>query len=209
MFVVQPLEAYNQSHFTVYSNNVVILSVGGVYTINNIVVDQYITITGIDLNKYEILSKANGGGMVSPQGITKVTHGESQSYSITPNANYKISAIEIDGASVGIVDIYTFTNVTDNHKIEAYFEYVPPVVGIDEVDATIVVFSHQNIVTVLNPGLISLQSVEIIDMYGRLIWDGAAFGEKSDITLNVATGIYSVRVTTDANQYITKIIINK
>jgi len=206
-FVVEPTEAYNQSKFTVYTNNVVILPVGGVYTINNIVVDQYVTITGIDLNKYEILSKTNGGGMVSPLGITKVTHGESQSYTITPNKDYKISAIEIDGASVGLVDVYTFTDVTGTHKIEAYFEYAP-FVNLDDIEnTTIEVFSHQNVVTILNTNLIPVQKVEIIDMFGRLIWEGSVVGEKTDITLNVATGIYNVRIVTDATVTTTKVSI--
>jgi hypothetical protein len=40
-----------------------------------------------------------------------------------------------------------------------------------------------------------------------LIWKGQALTEKTDITLNVATGIYGVRITTDANITTTKVSI--
>jgi hypothetical protein len=51
--------------------------------------------------------------------------------------------------------------------------------------------------------------VDIMDMYGRLVWSGQVFTEKTDITLDVATGIYGVRITTESDVTTTKVSITK
>jgi len=49
-----------------------------------------------------------------------------------------------------------------------------------------------------------------MDMYGRVIWAGQTLGEKTDIPLNVATGVYGVRITTESNSITTtKVSITK
>ncbi|MDR2970613.1 MAG: T9SS type A sorting domain-containing protein, partial [Bacteroidales bacterium] len=71
------------------------------------------------------------------------------------------------------------------------------------------VFCHQNRVNIKKEKLVPIQQVEIIDMYGRVVWTGEAVGEKTEITLNVAAGIYGVRIATGEGQYFTtKVIIN-
>ena len=42
----------------------------------------------------------------------------------------------------------------------------------DENEATITVFSRPNVVTILNENLIPVKQVEIMDLYGRLVWIG-------------------------------------
>jgi hypothetical protein len=44
-----------------------------------------------------------------------------QAYAITPDGCYAIADVEVDGASVGAVPGYTFTNVHADHTIEATF----------------------------------------------------------------------------------------
>ena len=50
-----------------------------------------------------------------------VNHGASQTFTITPDTNYHVADVLVDGASVGAVTSYTFTNVTANHTIAASF----------------------------------------------------------------------------------------
>ena len=126
-----------------------------------------------------------------------IEHGDHISFEITPNAKYKISDVLLNGTSVGAVATYVLNNVSADGKIEAYFEYN---VSIDEnSEATITVFSHQNTVTIMNKDLVPVKQVEIMDMYGRLVWSGPATGVQTDITLEVAKGVYAVRVITEAN----------
>ncbi|HEY3276900.1 MAG TPA: fibronectin type III domain-containing protein [Syntrophorhabdaceae bacterium] len=69
---------------------------------------------------YRITASAGAGGAISPAGAT-VNRGASQTFTITPNSGYRISNVTVDGASVGAVSTYTFTNVTATHTIGASF----------------------------------------------------------------------------------------
>ena len=205
-FTVELQEGYTQSNLIVRANNLILTPVLGVYTINNIAADQYITINGVALNMYKITAKAHDGGTITPAGTFMVAHGDNMSFEMTPNAHYKISDLLVNGESVGAVTTYLFNDVRADGKIEVYFEYDN--VGINVNDkAVITVFSHQNIITIMNENLIPVKQVEIMDMYGRLVWSGPALTERTDITLNVAKGTYAVRVVTESKQNTTKVVI--
>lgn len=66
----------------------------------------------------------NKGGTISPAGSTVLNSGESKTFTITPNRQYRIARVTVDGRSVGAVTSYTFSNVVANHKIVAYFRNV-------------------------------------------------------------------------------------
>jgi hypothetical protein len=50
-----------------------------------------------------------------------VNKGANQTFSITPATGYTIGSVTVDGASVGAVSSYTFSNVRKNHTIGASF----------------------------------------------------------------------------------------
>jgi DMSO/TMAO reductase YedYZ molybdopterin-dependent catalytic subunit len=66
-------------------------------------------------------SATGSGGSISPDGSVVLNTGESAAFSITANAGYHIVDVKVDGASVGAVTSYTFTNVTGYHTIVASF----------------------------------------------------------------------------------------
>jgi hypothetical protein len=73
-------------------------------------------------------------------------------------------------------------------------------IGIPENEGgAIYVFSHQNVITIVNELLVPVKQVEIMDMYGRVVWNGQTTGEKTEIQLNVATGVYGVRIITETH----------
>ncbi len=74
---------------------------------------------GIDTN--DITASAGAGGTVAPAGVTPVPWGGSQAYTITPDANFHIADVAIDGVSAGPVASHTFTDVVSPHTIEAAF----------------------------------------------------------------------------------------
>jgi ABC-type transporter MlaC component len=76
------------------------------------------------LKTYTITASAGANGSISPSGSVTVNHGANQTFSITPNSGYNINDVKVDGASVGKVSSYTFTNVTANHTIEASFSAI-------------------------------------------------------------------------------------
>jgi len=70
---------------------------------------------------YTVTASAGSGGSISPSGATAVSQGMSQAYTITANSGYQIAGVTVDGASVGAVSSYTFSNVAANHTIAATF----------------------------------------------------------------------------------------
>ncbi len=70
---------------------------------------------------YTVTATAGSGGSISPSGAISVNYGGSQSFTITPDANYTISSVIVDGENAGAVTSYSFTNVTGNHSINVTF----------------------------------------------------------------------------------------
>src|SRR5207249_3932526 len=73
------------------------------------------------IGQYTITASAGANGAISPSGAVAVSHGGSQSFTITPDACHIIADVLVDGVSVGAVTSYTFTNVTAGHTIAASF----------------------------------------------------------------------------------------
>lgn len=70
---------------------------------------------------YTVSASAGSGGSITPNGSVKVNEGANQSFAISAGSGYKIEDVLIDGASVGAVATYTFSNVQANHSITASF----------------------------------------------------------------------------------------
>jgi len=70
---------------------------------------------------YTIMAMAGTGGVTSPTGAVTVNHGASQFFTITASPGYRISDVQVDGSSVGVVSSYTFTSVAADHTIAASF----------------------------------------------------------------------------------------
>src|SRR5206468_3100748 len=68
-----------------------------------------------------ITASAGANGSISPAGPVAANCGSDQTFTITPDACHHIAGVLVDGASVGAVSSYTFTNVTANHTIAASF----------------------------------------------------------------------------------------
>ena len=80
-----------------------------------------ITQTGSTSTSYTITASAGNNGSISPTGSVTVASGASRAFTITPSTGYRVSNVLVDGASVGAVTSYTFSNVTANHTISATF----------------------------------------------------------------------------------------
>jgi hypothetical protein len=75
-----------------------------------------LTITALNVN-----ASAGANGTITPAGTVIVNYGASQTFTITPNSNYHIADVEVDGVSVGPVTNYTFNGIVSNHTIAASF----------------------------------------------------------------------------------------
>jgi hypothetical protein len=88
-----------------------------VITIN---LDTSVTATFIR-ETYSITTIAGAGGSISPSGSVSVNYSANQTFTIIPDRGYRIVDVKIDGASFGAISAYTFSNITNNHIIEANF----------------------------------------------------------------------------------------
>ncbi|MDP2884769.1 MAG: FG-GAP-like repeat-containing protein [Ignavibacteria bacterium] len=75
----------------------------------------------VGISDYSITSTAGPNGSITPPGLATVNQGGSASFAVSPNTNYHIEDVLVDGASVGAVSSYLFSNVTASHTIAATF----------------------------------------------------------------------------------------
>ena len=90
------------------------------YTFTNVTGNHTISAT-FAIDTRTITASTGADGTISPSGAVVVNYGANQTFTITPNANYHVLDVLVDGASAGAVTTYTFTNVTVNHTIAASF----------------------------------------------------------------------------------------
>ncbi|MBI3195338.1 MAG: VCBS repeat-containing protein, partial [Ignavibacteriae bacterium] len=80
--------------------------------------------TGFDFGNIQLFSitaSAGANGSITPSGIITVRNGHDTTFTITPNSNYRIDSVIVDGIFVGTSSTYTFDSVTANHTIRATF----------------------------------------------------------------------------------------
>jgi hypothetical protein len=92
----------------------------GTYTFTSVTATHKIA-AFFAINNYTITASAGAGGTISPSGSMAVPYGSNRTFIITPDAGYHITGVFVDGVAVGAVTSYTFSNVTANHRIAAFF----------------------------------------------------------------------------------------
>jgi len=92
------------------------------YTFNNITRDHTITaLFASTTGAFTIAASSGAGGTLTPAGVTAYNLGANAVYSITPDPNYRIVDVVVDGVSQGPVTSYTFNNIQADHTISASF----------------------------------------------------------------------------------------
>ena len=71
---------------------------------------------------YTITASAGEGGTITPDGTGRVLRGTDKTFTITPDSDYVVSDVLVDGKSVGAVTSYTFETVREDHSIQVLFE---------------------------------------------------------------------------------------
>ena len=181
-------------------------ALNGTHVFMNITQNHSIEVS-FKLMRFQIASTAGGNGSIYPEGILDVNYGEEVTYEFYPEEGYEVLDVLVNNVSVGAVNTYTFTEIDANGSINVTFT---PILGI--VNPTmdgISIYSQQNIVHITNLNLLPIQDVSIMDMYGRLVWQGNVYGTHNPITLEVANGIYAVRVATNDQFTTAKVSIQR
>jgi len=74
-----------------------------------------------------VVASAGPNGSISPAGTTPVDHGANQTFTMSALPGYHVADVLVDGASVGPVTSYQFTNVTGPRTISVSFAADVPV----------------------------------------------------------------------------------
>jgi hypothetical protein len=90
------------------------------YTFTNVQATHTISAT-FATSTFTITATSGSNGSVTPSGTTAVNYNDSQTYTITPDTDFTVASVTVDGSSVTATTSYTFTNVTANHTINATF----------------------------------------------------------------------------------------
>lgn len=99
------------------------VSIGAVSSYTFTQVTAYHTISAtFAIDSYTIYAFAGPHGTISPAGTIVAEWNTTLTLTITPDENYSIADVKVDGISVGPVTSYTFTSITANHNITADFE---------------------------------------------------------------------------------------
>ncbi|MCX6718583.1 MAG: DUF2341 domain-containing protein [Candidatus Staskawiczbacteria bacterium] len=72
-------------------------------------------------DKYTITALAGANGTITPSGAVLADSGGNQTFNIAPNSGYAIQNVSVDGASLGALSSYTFSNISADHAIFASF----------------------------------------------------------------------------------------
>ena len=171
------------------------------YTFTNVTADHSIS-ASFAIDQYTITASAGANGSIDPSGAVSVDYGADQSFTITPDANYHVLDVLVDGSSVGAVTSYTFTNVTADHTISASFE-------INAVTWTITASAGPN--GSIDPsGAVSVadgadQSFTITPDAGHYIADvlvdGSSVGAVTSYTFTNVTADHSISASFAVNTY--------
>ena len=114
-FTIGTSTGYSITAVTVDGINV---GTGTSYSINNILANHTIT-ASTAINTYAITVTQATHGTISP-GTTSVNYGANQTFNITPDSNYHVASLTVDGSPAAVATSYTFNNVTATHTYHCH-----------------------------------------------------------------------------------------
>ena len=139
-----------------------------------------------------ITASAGEHGTITPQGEIEVNSGESQTFIITPDTEYEIMSVIVDGEDVGPVSEYTFENVAWNHSIEAVFQSDGIRNAQGENAISIYPSPATNTLYVISNGI---REIKVYDLNGNIVKNEIVNGTDR-VELNIsdlAAGVYTLK----------------
>jgi hypothetical protein len=156
------------------------------------------TATILNDDSKTITASAGANGSIAPLGPVNVACFGSQTFTITPNANYHVADVLVDGVSVGAVTSYPFSNVTQSHTIDASF-------AIDQHTLAVTVVGHGTVAKSPNQPTYDAGSIVHLtatpdSSYGFAGWSVDASGNTNplDVTMDTDKNITATFTDTGA-----------
>lgn len=192
------------------------------YTFSGVTEDHSIE-ASFKILSYEITTSITGSGSINPQGPITVEYGSDQTFSFTPDENYQIGDVLVDGVSVGQVSVYTLSDISSDHSIEVIFE-LKTGVGIEDqklqgaISSIYPNPSNGQFSIYLNPQyLIDIKSVsvQIADASGKRVFhkdypinEVLPYGEvRVHLSPSLVRGIHLIEVTLGKERDVMRILL--
>jgi hypothetical protein len=132
-FTITPDSGYSLVELSIDGTSV---GISNNYTFNDVITDHTIIATispigsaapgGSTINHhYHIVASASSGGSISPSGDISIDSSSSKTFTITTDKGYYIDHVDVDGVSKDNISTYTFSSVSKDHSIEAFFGALP------------------------------------------------------------------------------------
>ena len=192
--------------------------VAGVYTFTNVTANHTIDVTFVSETAitYTITASAGEHGTITPSGALSVVEGEDQSFVITPDTDYRIDVLTVDGNVVTLTDeecagyTYTFTSVYGGHTINVTFTSLNNV----EINAAASMAVYPN----PNNGMFSIDfsniegeaTYQLIDARGAVVETreiNVTNGETKTFNHTLTAGTYFVRIINGDKVYVEQIVV--
>ena len=145
------------------------------------------------VTSYIITASASPGGAISPSGAISVVAGGNQTFTMTPDDEYHLASLVVDGVVVTAQNVYSFNGVNADHTIHAVFDHD----GINEnnLQNSVVIFPNPAN-DLLNVKLSQqFESVEITNMLGQLLYSNRVTDSFLQINISSLTsGVYFIRL---------------
>lgn len=116
VFTLMPDSGYHVDSLVVDGKNIDSLFS---YTFPYVVTEH--TIRVAFSNQYTITAATSGSGTITPSGDLSVLFGDSVRFTFVADTGASLDSVIVDGSRVDSTEGYTFTTVTNNHSIAAYF----------------------------------------------------------------------------------------
>jgi len=180
---------------------------------------------------YTIVSSVNNTdwGTITPYGETEIEEGNDITFTITPNENYEIEKVLVNGTSVDTANTYTFENVQANGTIEVIFKQKVGIETFTNYELLITVYPNPTTSELrVQCSEFNVQYIAIFDVFGKQLqtpptspsspetkfpsnslerWQMQADGVVINIS-HLPNGVYFLRITTDKGLVNKKVIKN-
>jgi uncharacterized repeat protein (TIGR02543 family) len=165
------------------------------------------------INTYTITATASEGGTIEPAGVHSVVEGENLMFLITPDEEYEILDVLVDNVSVGTENEYIFSNVTASHTIHALFLFNGIGINEDEMNSVIQIVPNPTTGELrikISDMRYEICDIAIYDVFGRKQKaEGRRQKAEGKILMNIShlpTGVYFIKINTDAGEIIKKVV---
>ncbi len=132
-FTVKLQEKYNRSNTVVKANGEVLQGTNGTYTVANVTEDMEITVSGVTLNRYNVRLGVGRGYTIDPAGNQAVSHGDSISFTVTPDDPAYGLTVKLNGKVLTAQNgEYTILDITSDMTVTVEVSGLPELTVADK-----------------------------------------------------------------------------